>query len=166
MTVPKQINAKSLDDYLEVMTRAVFQTGVSWALIESKWPAFRKAFADFDTHKVAKFSKAKIDRLAADESILRSRNKIAATVHNAQMLIAIEEEFGDITKYFKSMPDYDSLKDDLKNRFKYLGEMNCYYFLFRVKQPVPDFTKWISTIAGDHPRMKEMVKGGKKRSAK
>jgi 3-methyladenine DNA glycosylase Tag len=164
MAIPLQIDAKSLDDYLEVITRAVFQAGVSWAMVENKWPAFRKAFANFDTRKVASFSEADIERLSNDASILRSRNKIVATVKNAQVLVALEDEYGDFRKYLHSKPDYADLSKDLRKRFKYMGEMNCYYFLFRVKEPVPEFEGWVKTIEGDHPRMREMVELALKRS--
>ena len=157
MTIPEQIDAKSLADYLEVMTRAVFQAGVSWAMVENKWPAFQKAFANFDAKKVAKFGDAQVEKLSNDASILRSRNKIVATVKNAQTLIELEKEFGDFQKYLRSKPSYAELSKDLRKRFKYMGEMNVYYFLFRVKEPVPDFETWIVTIEGEHPRMREMV---------
>jgi hypothetical protein len=42
-----------------------------------------------------------------------------------------------------------------------MGEMNVWYFLFRVRQPVPRFEHWVTTIPGDHPRMKEMVEKGR-----
>ncbi len=157
MAIPEQIDAVASGDYLEVMTRAIFQGGVSWAMVENKWPAFRKAFANFDARKVAKFKEADIERLANDASILRSRAKIAATVKNAQVLVELEKEYGDIRKYLHSKSNYEELSKDLRKRFKYMGDMNVYYFLFRVKEPVPDFDEWIVTIEGEHPRMREMV---------
>ena len=166
MSIPQQIDAKSPDDYLEVMTQAVFQAGVSWAMVENKWPAFQKEFAKFDTRKVAKFTDKKIDRLAEDASILRSRNKIEATVLNARALLQLEEEYGDVHSYFKSFSDYNALAADLRERFKYMGDLNCYYFLFRVKHPVPKFETWVRTIPGEHPRMLEMVKLARKQKKK
>ena len=161
MTIPSQIDQPTLDDCLEVMTQAVFQAGVSWAMVENKWPAFRKAFSNFQTNRVAKFTENKIDKLASDESILRSRKKIAATVENARMLQAVEDEFGSMEAYFATFNDYNAVVADLQSRFKYMGDMNCYYFLFRLEQPVPKFEKWVRTIPGDHPRMREMVKAAK-----
>ena len=157
MAIPEQVDVKDLGDYLEVMTQAVFQAGVSWAMVANKWPAFRKAFSDFDAQKVAKYKNTDIERLANDVSILRSRNKIEGTVQNAQVLVEIEKEFGDFRKYLKSKKDYLELSKDIRKRFKYMGEMNVYYFLFRVKEPVPAFDGWIGTIEGEHPRMREMV---------
>lgn len=60
----------------------------------------------------------------------------------------------------------ETLSRDMQKRFKYLGELSVYYLLFRVKEPVPDFDRWITTIDGQHPRMKEMVDLAKQRSAR
>ena len=164
MAIPKQIDAEKLADYLEVMTRAVFQAGVSWAMIDNKWDGFRKAFAEFDPVKVANFTAEDIDRLCNDASIMRSKNKIIATVNNAKALVAADSEFGEFKKYLRSKKNYKELAADLKKRFKYMGDMNAYYFLFRVKEEVPDFEKWIVTIDGEHPRMREMVELAKSNS--
>jgi 3-methyladenine DNA glycosylase Tag len=165
MAIPEQIDANSIDDYLEVMTKAVFQAGVSWAMVENKWPAFRKAFAEFRAREVSQFTQADIERLSNDASILRSRNKIVATIRNAQAMVALEDEYGDFRKYLRAKPDYKALCKDLQKRFKYMGDMNCYYFLFRVKESVPEFEGWIQTIEGHHPRMREMVELGLKKKS-
>lgn len=157
MPVPEQIDADRLADYLEIMTKAVFQAGVSWALIDKKWPSFRKAFADFEPTAVADFGEAEIERLCQDASILRSRNKIAGTIKNARTMLELEKEFGSFRDYLHTLPDYQAASKDLRKRFKYMGELNVYYFLFRVKEPVPPFEDWIKSIEGDHPRMREMV---------
>jgi len=44
---PEQIVPKSLGDYLEIQTKAVFQSGMSWKVVESKWPTIREAFNEF-----------------------------------------------------------------------------------------------------------------------
>ena len=156
MAIPEQIDAQTLGDYLEIMTKAIFQAGVSWAMVDNKWPAFRKAFCNFDAEKVAAFTATDIERLSQDASILRSPKKIAATVENARALIAADKEFGGFKNYLRSK-GFQELNKDIHKRFKYMGELNVYYFLFRVKESVPDFEKWIVTIDGEHPRMREMV---------
>jgi 3-methyladenine DNA glycosylase Tag len=162
MAIPEQIDATKLDDYLEVMTRAVFQAGVSWAMIENKWKNFQLAFDNFDAHKVAKYTDSDVERLANDAGIFRSRAKIVGTIANAKMLVQLEREFKGFKYYLRSKKSYKELSADLKKRFKYMGDMNAYYFLFRVKEDVPDFQKWILTIEGDHPRMHEMVEAAQK----
>lgn len=157
MAIPEVIKPTAPGDYLEVMTKAVFQAGIRWSTIEEKWDAFRLLFENFDAEKVSKFTQSDIDRLSTDERILRSPKKISATVENAKTILKLDQEHGGFSNYLRSFKSYEQLAKDLKKRFKFMGEMNAYYFLFRVGEPVPDFDEWVSTIPGDHPRMKEMV---------
>jgi 3-methyladenine DNA glycosylase Tag len=157
MAIPEQIDPTCLNDYFEILTKAVFQAGVSWALVDKKWPAFKQAFASFNPKKVAAFSEEDVDKLMQNEGILRSKNKILGTIKNAQTLLELEEQCGSFKNYLCSKSGYDELSKDMRKRFKYLGELSVYYLLFRVKEPVPDFDQWITTIEGNHPRMREMV---------
>jgi len=156
-TIPGQVESPALNDYLEVITRAVFQAGLSWASIAQRWESFREAFESFDVAKVAAYTEGDVDRLLHSPGILHSARKIRATVHNAQVLLELDKTHGGFEKYLQSFPSYAALSADIKRRFKFMGEMNVWYFLFRVRQPVPTFEKWVTTIPGDHPRMKEMV---------
>jgi 3-methyladenine DNA glycosylase Tag len=155
--IPEQIDPKGLSDYLEIMTKAVFQAGVSWALVDRKWDGFKRAFKNFDPPAIAAFNEEDIERLMSNEEILRSKNKITGTIKNAMTMLALEKEFGTFKNYLHSKNNYVDLSTDIRKRFKYVGELSVYYFLFRVKEPVPPFDDWITTIEGHHPRMKEMV---------
>jgi 3-methyladenine DNA glycosylase Tag len=163
MSIPEQIDDPQLADYLEVMTKAIFQAGVSWKMVDNKWDAFREVFKQFDPKKVAKLTKADVDLLMEDKRVLRSRNKIDATIANAQTLLELDREFGGFQKYLHSKKSYDELSADIRKHFKYMGDMNVYYLLFRVKESVPPFEDWVQTIPGDHPRMKEMVELARKK---
>ena len=80
---PEQIAPHSLNDYLEVMTKAVFQSGLSWKVVSNKWPGFQAGFKGFDVASVATMGESEIDTLATDTAIVRNRRKIVATVPNA-----------------------------------------------------------------------------------
>lgn len=157
MAIPEQIDPKTLADYFAVMSRAIFQAGLSWALIESKWPAYERLFEGFDPVKVAAFDEFDIDRIASDPGIVRTRKKVGATVENARTMLALDREHGGFANYLRSFGSYDELSADLKRSFKFLGELSAYYLLFRVKEPVPPFAEWENTVPGDHPRMREMI---------
>ena len=75
MSIPERIKPQALSDYLEIMSKAVFQAGVSWKLIDNKWDAFREVFHGFDPVRVSAFTAADVERLMADERILRSRKR-------------------------------------------------------------------------------------------
>ncbi len=165
MAIPKKIEPVSLDDYLEVMTKEIFQAGLSWAAIDKKWSGFRKAFNDFDVEKVSLFGEAKIQKLITDKEIVRSESKIRGTVHNAKRLLELDKQFGGIVHYLRSFKTYEELSRSLQNEFAYLGELSVYYFLFRLNEKVPPFKQWEKTIDGDHPRMREMVALSKRKSS-
>ena len=68
-----------------------FQSGLSWLTILRKRVAFRSAFAEFDPGVVAEFTEDDIERLLLDDSIVRHRGKIEATIINARATLALRE---------------------------------------------------------------------------
>jgi len=143
------------------MSRAVFQAGLSWAAIAKHWEAYQAAFDGFDPARVALYGEADLQRVMETPNVLHSARKIAATIENAKTLLALDREYGGFRNYLHSFDSYNALAKDLRKRFKFMGEMNVWYFLFRVREPVPRFEHWVTTIQGDHPRMKEMVQKGR-----
>jgi 3-methyladenine DNA glycosylase Tag len=145
MEAPKRINPKGLADYLEVMSKAVFQSGISWRVIEAKWAGFREAFEGFDAVTVAGFEPPDIDRLAKDTRIVRNRRKIEATVHNAETMVELDREHGSFPRYLRSHGGFDQTVADLRKRFKFLGELGAYYFLYVVREEVPPHEEWAAS---------------------
>ena len=156
-TIPEVIEPNDLSGYFEVMTRAVFQAGVSWAQIARHWEAYRRAFAEFDPVRVASFDAIDVERVLSEPGILRMPRKVHATVKNAQALLDVQRESGSFATYLDSFPTYAALARDMKKRFSFMGDMNVWYLLFRTGHPVPRFETWVTTIPGEHPRMREMV---------
>ena len=78
----------------ERLSLEAFQSGLSWAIILRKRPAFRQAFAQFDPEVVAAFDQRDVDRLLADARIVRNRAKINATITNARATLDLREEGG------------------------------------------------------------------------
>ena len=83
----------------EFITLESAQAGLSWYTILKKRAGYKKAFANFNVQKVANFTPDDIERLMQDESIVRNRLKIAATVNNAQRFIEIQKEFDSFSNY-------------------------------------------------------------------
>jgi DNA-3-methyladenine glycosylase I len=73
----------------ERLSLEAFQSGLSWATILRKRPAFRQAFADFDPDRVALFDADDRARLLADAGIVRNRLKIDATIQNARAVVGL-----------------------------------------------------------------------------
>ena len=75
------------------------QAGLSWLTILKRISGYKKAFADFDVEKVARFTPEKIKTLLSDPGIIRNKLKVNAAVSNARAFIKIQEEFGSFDNY-------------------------------------------------------------------
>ena len=74
---PEQIVPRSLNDYLEVMTKAVFQSGLSWSGGDQQVARLPGGIQGLRCRiAVAAMSEPEIDTLAADTAIVRNRRKI------------------------------------------------------------------------------------------
>jgi len=123
------------------------QAGLSWSTILNKREGYRRAFADFDPVKVARFTQKRIEKLLLDPSIVRNRLKVNSAVTNAKAFLAVQDEFGSFSDYiwgfvggkplqnkFKkdgdipaTSPESDALSKDLKKRgFKFVGSTIIY----------------------------------------
>src|SRR4029450_3895473 len=85
--------------FFEFITLEGAQAGLSWETILRKRDAYRKAFAEFDPARAARFTPARVERLLQDPGIVRNRLKVAGTVRNAKAFLAIQKEFGSFDKY-------------------------------------------------------------------
>ena len=130
---------------------------MSWAFIEARWNDYLTAFEAFDVASVAAYGDLDVDRLMNAPGIIRSKSKIEGTIRNARVLLDLEREYGSISAYQSSFPDYDAVRRDTKARFAFLGDLSTYYWLFRTGAPVPDLEEWMKGQDRDHPRMREMV---------
>lgn len=75
----------------ERLSLEAFQSGLSWVTVLRKRPAFREAFAGFAPDAVAEFDEGDVERLMANEGIIRNHAKILATIDNARATVALRE---------------------------------------------------------------------------
>ncbi|RZK59938.1 MAG: DNA-3-methyladenine glycosylase I [Pedobacter sp.] len=126
------------------------QAGLSWITILRRREGYRKAFADFDVHKVAAFTEKDVERLMQDATIIRNRLKINSAINNAKLFIEIQKEFDSFADFIWAyLPDKkqivndfkigeiparteisDAIAKDMKKRgFKFFGTTICYAFM-------------------------------------
>ena len=120
-----------------------FQAGLSWLTILRKRENFRRAFAEFDFERVARFNARRVERLLADAGIVRHRGKIESTVNNARRAVELAEERGSLAAYFwqfedrkpfagvaATTPKSIELSKDLKRRgWTFVGPTTAYAFM-------------------------------------
>jgi len=133
--------------HFEFLLLETQQAGLSWRCILGKREAFRKAYADFDPERVARFTASRVERLLGDPGIIRNRRKIEAAIKNARAFLATAEEFGSFDSYIWRFVDgkplvnarkapsqipvttaaSDALAADLKARgFAFVGSTTIY----------------------------------------
>ncbi len=126
------------------------QSGLSWATILNKREGYRKAFDNFDVHRVSQYSEANIQALLQNTGIVRNKLKVNATIVNAQRVINIQKEYGSFDTYIWSFvggkpirnqwqwlsdvppttPESDAMSKALKQKgFKFIGSTTCYAFM-------------------------------------
>ena len=126
------------------------QAGLSWTTILKKRAGYRRAFAEFDVAKVARFTPRRIEILLDNPAIVRNRLKVNSTVTNAQAFLKVQEEFGTFDEFIwqfvegraiqnrrRSCADIpaktaesDVMSKELKRRgFKFVGSTICYAFM-------------------------------------
>jgi len=87
------------------------QAGLSWITILRKRDAYRRAFAGFDPHRVARFTPARIAKLLQDPGIVRNRLKVESAVTNARAFLAMQEEHGSFADWLWSFVDGEPLRN-------------------------------------------------------
>ena len=142
---PEQITPAKLGDYLDVMSKAVFQSGISWRVVESKWVGTREVFRDFDPQSLVDLPPDVVDAMATDTRIIRNRRKVDAIIANARRMLDLDEQYGGFQVYLRSHPDFDTLVKDLRKNFKFLGDTGAYMFLYVVGEQVPDHTEYMES---------------------
>jgi DNA-3-methyladenine glycosylase I len=131
----------------EFLTLESAQAGLSWSTILNKREGYRRAFADFDPEKVARFTPARIEKILTDPGIVRNRLKVLAAVNNARRFLEVQDELGSFAKYLwqfvggkpvqnrwadtkhvpATSPESDAASKDLKQRgFKFVGSTIIY----------------------------------------
>jgi 3-methyladenine DNA glycosylase Tag len=130
------------DRWLSSMTRAVFQAGFVWRIVEHKWPGFEEAFDGFDPKRVAQLSEKRLGELTRDPSIIRNPQKVRATRDNARLLVELAAEHGSAARCFADWPEQDivGLWDLLKRRGSRLGGNTGPYFLRSMGKDTPILT--------------------------
>lgn len=123
------------------------QAGLSWSTVLHKRDGYRKAFADFDPQKVARFTTKRIEKILLDPGIVRNRLKVSSAVSNARAFLEVQEEFDGFSNYIwqfvdgkpkqnrlkrdsdtpATSPESDAMSKDMKKRgFKFVGSTIMY----------------------------------------
>ncbi len=123
------------------------QAGLSWSTILNKREGYRKAFAEFDAEKVARFTQKRIDKILLNPGVVRNKLKVNSAVSNAKLFLKVQDEFDGFSNYIWSFvngkpiqnrfrkdsdvpatsTESDAMSKDMKKRgFKFVGSTILY----------------------------------------
>jgi 3-methyladenine DNA glycosylase Tag len=116
---------------LSAMSKRVFQSGFVWRVVDNKWPAYEKAFFDFEPQKVLMLSPEQIQQRASDATLIRHQKKTQAIVDNAYMVQSLAAKHGSFAEFIAHWPSEDiiGLWQLLKKQGTRLGGNTGAYFL-------------------------------------
>jgi DNA-3-methyladenine glycosylase I len=137
-------------EYFENLTRCIFQGGLNWTLIADKWPNFKAAFDNFDIAKVAKYGLEDQERLMNDSGIIRNRQKIMATIQNAEEFQRIAKEHDSFKRWLEEMDkstNYSYVTKRLSSAFKRVGPGTAHIFLWSIGEPI----QWDESLHSRRP---------------
>jgi DNA-3-methyladenine glycosylase I len=122
------------------------QAGLSWSTILHKREGYRRAFANFDAEKVARFTKRDVERLLGDPAIVRNRLKVESTVANAKQVLELDSldeylwgfvggepivnRWSKVGEIPAETAESKAMSKDMKKRgFRFVGPTVCYAFM-------------------------------------
>jgi len=139
---------KDDSEYFERMSKTLFTSGLSWEMVEKKWPNFRRAFAGFAPKRVAEMGEKDVKGLMTNDGIVRNERKIRATINNAKVVLEVEKEFGSFKGYLASFgKDEGRLQEDLRSKFQHVGPSTARMFLWSAGHkltPTAEEKKWMA----------------------
>ncbi|MCE3007671.1 MAG: DNA-3-methyladenine glycosylase I [Bacteroidetes bacterium] len=118
-------------DLFKRLVLEINQAGLSWTTILKKEAGFDQAYDQFHIATVAAYGPAEVDRLLQDPAIIRNRLKVAAAIHNAQVILQLQAEHGSFAHWLDQqgqLPLSDWVKR-FKRLFRFTGGEICNEFL-------------------------------------
>lgn len=104
---PEALAAIPDDRWLAAMARGIFQAGISWKVVEAKWPGIEAAFGGFDPGYVAMIEGERLEALLGDPRVIRSGAKIVAIRDNAVFVQVVARESGSFGRRIADWPNED-----------------------------------------------------------
>lgn len=126
------------------------QAGLNWELVLKKRGGYRKAFADYDLEKIARFTEKRVEKLTRDPGIVRNRAKIQSVIVNARAALKVQNEVGSLAALLWDLvggktrhnrwrtlsqipavtPDSERVSKELRRRgFRFFGPTGAYAFM-------------------------------------
>ena len=137
--IPPRQKPNDEKGYFEILSKAVFNAGFSYQVVNRKWEGIMEIFHEFDPTIISDWTVDEIAEALESPKIIRNSNKVKAIVSNAKIILELLEKFGSFENYLKSFRDktYKEKQKILAKQFKWLGPTGAHFFLWSVGEDAP-----------------------------
>ena len=134
-------NIRTTDQYLELISKAIFASGFSWAVVEHRWPDLRREFYRFSATQLAPLDETDIERLRTSPGVISNERKISAVIEAARFVLDRRAEFGSIGRWLDGTGTFHERQKALR-RMRFIGPFGAYFVLSVAGHDVPDYERW------------------------
>ena len=137
--IPPQEKPKNEKGYFEILSKAVFNAGFSYQVVNAKWEGTKEIFEEFDPKILSIWTVDEISSALESPKIIRNAKKVKAIISNAKIFLELVEQyhsFEDFLKSFRTKP-YEEKQKILAKYFKWLGPTGAHFFLWSIGEDVP-----------------------------
>jgi len=137
--IPPQQKPDDEKGYFEILSKAVFNAGFSYQVVNTKWEGTKEVFEEFDPEIISKWTIDEISDALESPKIIRNGKKVKAIVSNAKIFLELVEKNGSFENYLKSFREqlYEDKQQIITKQFKWLGPTGAHFFLWSIGENVP-----------------------------
>ena len=121
------------------MSKAVFNAGFSYQVVNNKWEDIKEVFYDFEPKIISNWTVDEISKALNSPKIIRNSRKVTAIVSNAKVFLDLLNKYRTFENYLKSFREkpYEEKQKILSKQFKWLGPTGAHFFLWSVNEDAP-----------------------------
>ena len=121
------------------MSKAVFNAGFSYQVVNNKWEDIKEVFYDFEPKIISNWTVDEISKALNSPKIIRNSRKVTAIVSNAKVFLDLLNKYKTFENYLKSFREkpYEEKQKILSKQFKWLGPTGAHFFLWSIGEDAP-----------------------------
>ena len=137
--IPPQEKPKNEKGYFEILSKAVFNAGFSYQVVNAKWEGIKEVFNEFEPEIISNWTIDEVFDALESPKIIRNAKKVKAIVSNAKVFLELIEKHHSFENYLKSFRNksYEEKQQIIANQFKWLGPTGAHFFLWSIGEDVP-----------------------------
>jgi len=121
------------------LSKAVFNAGFSYQVVNNKWEDIKEVFYDFEPKIISNWTVDEISKALNSPKIIRNSRKVTAIVSNAKVFLDLLNKYRTFENYLKSFREkpYEEKQKILSKQFKWLGPTGAHFFLWSIGEDAP-----------------------------